>query len=55
MLVVCKDNEGFQDQLTVGEFYRVEIGINSYQVLNDKGAIRWYGVRFFNLVPGAMV
>lgn len=50
MIVKCKTNSGFEDQLTSNSSYRVkELGENSYLVQNDKGQVRWYGQQNFNI------
>ncbi len=42
--VKCIDNEGFEDQLTVGFVYPVVFeGENGPQIINDKGQLRYYG------------
>ena len=51
MLVECKSNTGFEDQLTTEEAYQVQqVGENSYLVTNDKGDLRYYGQQNFNVV-----
>jgi hypothetical protein len=42
--IQCKSNSGFEDQLTEKSWYHVqEVGENGYQVVNDKGELRYYG------------
>ena len=50
MIVECKDNGGFEDQLQQGQNYRVEkVGQNSYLIENDKDQLVWYGAVKFEL------
>ncbi len=50
MIIECKDNDGFEDQLTASTTYRVkEAGENSYLLRNDKGQDRWYGTARFEI------
>ena len=50
MYVDCKTNSGFEDQLTSGGTYKVKtLGQNSYQVVNDKGELRYYGTSHFDI------
>jgi galactose-1-phosphate uridylyltransferase len=48
MIIICKDNDGFSDQLTAPAQYNVkQIGVNSYLIENDLGQERWYGEMHF--------
>ena len=50
MRAQCKDNAGFEDQLTSSKSYRLlRAGSNSYLIENDKGQERWYGSQNFTL------
>lgn len=50
MLVKCKNNDGFEDQFTVGELYLVsESKNNSYYLANDNSCLRWYGTVHFTI------
>jgi hypothetical protein len=43
-MLECKDNSGFEDQLTVGLVYTVvTIGENGFKVVNDNEDECWYG------------
>ena len=49
--VICKNNEGFEDQLTKGKYYQVVyIQDNSVCVRNDKKLFRSYGMVKFEVV-----
>ena len=55
MIIICTDNEGFEDQLTLGQDYRPNpiyktIGENSYLIYDDKGIVRWFGESHFKIV-----
>ncbi len=44
MHIQCIDNNGFEDQLTDGQRYRVITALgNSIQLRDDRGCLRWYG------------
>jgi hypothetical protein len=44
MYMICTDNDGFEDQLTVKEKYTVKgLQGGSVEIENDRGEIRWYG------------
>jgi hypothetical protein len=46
--IKCKDNAGFEDQLTEGESYEVvAFSTNSVMVKDRKGVCRWYGDMHF--------
>jgi hypothetical protein len=47
----CKDNEGFEDQLTIGQTYKGVQRGGSVQVENDNGVPCWYGLSKFG--PGS--
>ncbi len=48
MIIECRCNEGFEDQLTVGHHYPVKgKGVNGFEVVNDKGDRRYYGALKF--------
>lgn len=48
MYVICTSNEAFEDQLTVGERYKViEARGNSVLICNKADELRWYGVDKF--------
>ena len=50
MFVECKNEDGFEDQLTSDLIYRVKaIGENSYLLTNDKGEEFWYGQQHFTI------
>ena len=52
MIIQCIDNDGFEDQLTQGQTYRVtDIQGYSLQLNDDNGRLRWYG-RFKFTHPG---
>lgn len=55
MVIECICNDGFEDVLTVGEFYQVEPKGASFLLMNDRGRKAWYGRDKFALVFGAMV
>lgn len=47
--VVCKDEDGFEDQLTSSTPYAIrEVGVNSYLIENDNEELRWYGDQNFS-------
>lgn len=61
MYVICTDNTGFEDmlsgpemvngELTNGSAYMVEnVGVNSYQIYDDKEVLRWFGDVHFTLI-----
>jgi hypothetical protein len=51
----CKDNAGFEDQLTEGESYEVvAFSTNSVMVKDRKGVCRWYGESRFEREPVVM-
>lgn len=51
MHILCKSNDGFEDQLSAQAKYNIEaIGDNSYLITNDTGEQRWYGQQHFSLV-----
>lgn len=44
MFIKCVDNDGFEDQLTVGTLYQVmRLGNNEFFIKNDNEAMVWYG------------
>lgn len=46
--VFCKNDDGFEDQLTSGITYAIrDVGVNSYLIENDKEELRWYGQHNF--------
>lgn len=48
MYIECKQNFGFEDQLTEQAVYRIkELGENSYLIENDKQQECWYGRQHF--------
>ena len=50
LIIVCKDDSGFEDQMTDGTNYKVqEEKNNSYLILNDNGEKRWYGKVHFDV------
>lgn len=54
MLVQCKDNSGFEDQLTVNEKYSADLRNNSVCLLNDKGHVKWYGINKFENITNML-
>ena len=47
-MIKCVNNEGFEDQLTVGHnYYIMDEGENGYLILNDAGQKRSYGAGKF--------
>ena len=51
MYLLCVDNDGFEDQLTLESAYMVEqSGENGYQVYDDKEILRWYGELHFAII-----
>ena len=53
MIIQCNDNGGFEDQLTEGQHYPVEVignGGADFLVTDDKGVQRWYGEAKFEVV-----
>ncbi len=52
-MLECKDNSGFEDQLTVGKEYLVlRVGENDYKIVNDNEDHCWYGSVAFHLGVG---
>ena len=50
MRIICKDTEGFEDQLTPRKIYKIEkIGVNGFLVADDKGQERWFGFCHFDI------
>ena len=50
MIISCKDNGGFEDNLTEAKPYTVlKRGGNSYLIDNDLGQKRWYGTAKFSI------
>lgn len=48
MYMICTNNDGFEDQLTVGKQYPVKaLKGASVQVENDNGVNYWYGTTKF--------
>lgn len=51
MIVECISNDGFEDQLTVGQRYSGLLLGGSVNLVNDSDVLRWYGTCKFRVVP----
>ena len=50
MTITCKDNEGFENLVTVDRSYPVkEVKGGSYLILTDRGEYRWMGSYRFSV------
>lgn len=50
MQTICKDNDGFEDQLSPDRIYKViDAKNNSLLIENDKSEERWYGKIHFTM------
>ena len=46
----CINEAGFEDQLTAGFYYVVvDLGANSFLIINDTGETNWYGMSHFKM------
>lgn len=52
MVIQCVCNDGFEDVLSIGEFYQAEQGVNGYMILNDRAKWAWYGQSKFKIIIG---
>ena len=50
MVIICRDSEGFEDLVQVGQSYPVkEVKGGSYLVLADNGEYKWLGSYRFSV------
>ncbi len=50
MILICRNNNGFEDALSQGRNYPVEaVGVNSYFIKNDRSEYEWYGKMHFDI------
>lgn len=50
MLVICKDDSGFEDSRRAGYTYQVlEVGENSYKIKDSSGKEQWVGMTTFKI------
>lgn len=55
MNIICKDNEGFEDQLTVRKVYQVlSWKGGSVKIVNERNEQRWYGMVKFTVAGSSL-